>query len=352
MQHSLKTCVHNSHIFAEIGEKMSSLGFPKTAEQCQSRMKRLKKTYRRYCHSRRSGRPVSFRYYNLLAPVLGDSSEYADEDASPADAAPQPFAEKAPDMFEQLVGGHFLQADLSRKTPWSEQETRTLLQIWGEDPVQLTLKGSQKNRHVFDYISEKMNNRGYIRTTDQCYSRIKRLKYGFLHEKQDFKFFSEMDGIFRKQLKADDSDSDLLVPEEPDVGAAEPELSRAVSSAQWLPENSKQIWTDGETEALLNIWSSGDIQQMLKGSAINKQIYSQVSELMANQGFLRTPEQCQNRIKRLKANFRQFLEGRKGERQEFKFFDQMVQLFGNKYIINSDPVAEDAADGVDLTQSS
>lgn len=50
---------------------------------------------------------------------------------------------------------------------------------------------------------------------------------------------------------------------------------------------------------------------MLKGSAINKQIYSQVSERMASRGFLRTPEQCQNRIKRLKANFRQFLEGRK-----------------------------------------
>lgn len=33
----------------------------------------------------------------------------------------------------------------------------------------------------------------------------------------------------------------------------------------------------------------------------------------------------------------------RGERQEFKFFDQMVQLFGNKYIINSDPVAEDGA---------
>lgn len=78
-----------------------------------------------------------------------------------------------------------------------------------------------------------------------------------------------------------------------------------------MPENSKQIWTDGETEALLNVWRSGDIQQMLKGSAMNKQIYSQVSELMASRGFLRTPEQCQNRIKRLKANFRQFLEGRR-----------------------------------------
>lgn len=53
VQHSLKTCVHNSHIFAEIAEKMSGVGFPKTAEQCQSRMKRLKKTYRRYCNSRR-----------------------------------------------------------------------------------------------------------------------------------------------------------------------------------------------------------------------------------------------------------------------------------------------------------
>lgn len=53
VQHSLKTCVHNSHIFAEIAEKMSGSGFPKTAEQCQSRMKRLKKTYRRCCHSRR-----------------------------------------------------------------------------------------------------------------------------------------------------------------------------------------------------------------------------------------------------------------------------------------------------------
>lgn len=67
--------------------------------------------------------------------------------------------------------------------PWSDQETRTLLDIWGEDTVQVTLRGSLKNRHVFEYISEKMNDSGFMRTTDQCYSRIKRLKYGFHHEK-------------------------------------------------------------------------------------------------------------------------------------------------------------------------
>lgn len=57
------------------------------------------------------------------------------------------------------------------------------MDIWGEDTVQLTLRGSLKNRHVFEYISEKMNDSGFMRTTDQCYSRIKRLKYGFHHEK-------------------------------------------------------------------------------------------------------------------------------------------------------------------------
>lgn len=49
----------------------------------------------------------------------------------------------------------------------------------------------------------------------------------FVACRQDFKFFSEMDGIFRKQLKVDDSDSsDLLAPEEPEEYGAEAELGR------------------------------------------------------------------------------------------------------------------------------
>lgn len=53
VQHSLKTCVRNGHVFADISEKMATLGYLRTAEQCQTRIKRLKKTYRRYCNSRR-----------------------------------------------------------------------------------------------------------------------------------------------------------------------------------------------------------------------------------------------------------------------------------------------------------
>ncbi|XP_029318417.1 uncharacterized protein LOC115028663 [Cottoperca gobio] len=343
VQHSLKTCVRNGHIFADISEKMTTVGYLRTAEQCHSRIKRLKKSYRRYCNSwRNGGRPTVFRYFHLLAPVLGDDSMCADVDSAAADTALQPLMDKDPDMDEQPSASH-LMSDQSRKTPWSDQETRTLLEIWGEDNVQLTLRGCLKNRHVFDYVSEKMGDGGFIRTSEQCYTRIKRLKYGFLHEKEEYKFFSEMDEIFRRELKVDDSVADTSVAEEPDDCTQ----NQVSSGTQWVAESSKLPWSDGETEALLDIWGSEEVQENLKGCTKNKHIFIQIAEVMASQGYMRTPEQCQTRIKRLRANFRHFLEGRKGEKQECKFFDQLVQIFGSKYVTNADPLADDTADGAE-----
>lgn len=83
------------------------------------------------------------------------------------------------------------------------------------------------------------------------------------------------------------------------------------SGTQWAADSSKLPWSDRETEALLDIWGNEEIQKNLKGCTKNKHIFIQISEVMASQGYLRTPEQCQTRIKRLKANFRHFLEGRK-----------------------------------------
>ncbi|XP_075886350.1 uncharacterized protein LOC142890909 isoform X2 [Nelusetta ayraudi] len=343
VQHNLKTCVHNSHIFVEIAEKMASMGYLRTAEQFHARIKRLKKTYRRYCNNRRNGRPAAFRYFNLLAPVLGDKSGYLDVDVSM-----QTMMDGEADLYEQPAAGSLLiQADPGRRMPWSEHETRTLLRIWGEDTVQLTLRGSLKNRHVFEYISEKMNDNGFTRTTDQCYTRIKRLKYGFHHEKEDFKFFAEMNEIFRKRPEADSPVPDTSVSDEPEDCTIVPEPSKVAPAAQWTPENAKQIWSDSETEALLEIWCGQNVQDSLKGSASNRLVYTQIAEVLVSQGYMRTPDQCQNRIKRLKANFRQFLEGKRGEKQECKFFEQLVPVFGSKYMTKSDSPADDAADGAE-----
>lgn len=46
----------------------------------------------------RSGRPTAFRYFDLLAPVLGDKSRYSDVDSGPADVTMQPLMDNEPDM--------------------------------------------------------------------------------------------------------------------------------------------------------------------------------------------------------------------------------------------------------------
>ncbi|XP_034019841.1 uncharacterized protein zgc:113263 [Thalassophryne amazonica] len=348
IQHSLKTCIRNSHIFADIAEKLSTAGYRRTAEQCHTRIQGLKKTYRRFCNNQRSGgRPAAFRYFHLLAPVLSDLSLYADVENFSTDSSLQPLMDNDIDMYEQASTSS-LQADLSRKMPWSDHETRVLLEIWGEDDVQLTLKGCLRNRHVFQYIAEKMSAHGFSRTSEQCYTRIKRLKFGFLHEKEDFRFFREMEGIFRKGLAVAGSVADAFVADEMSDSSMMPVQHQG---NHWAADNSKVTWSDGETKLLLDIWGSEEIQENLKSCAKNKHIFSQISEAMVNQGFLRTPEQCQTRIKRLRTNFRHFLEGRKGEKQECKFFDQLLHIFGSKYI-NPDTLAEESTDDVELVSCS
>ena len=73
--------------------------------------------------------------------------------------------------------------------------------------------------------------------------------------------------------------------------------------------SAKLPWSDGETRILLQIWGREDVQGDLKSSTKNKNTYAHISQAMASQGYQRTAMQCQSRIKRLKANFRQFCEG-------------------------------------------
>ncbi|XP_053719312.1 uncharacterized protein zgc:113263 isoform X3 [Synchiropus splendidus] len=314
VQLSLKMSVRNGHVYADIADKMAALGYTRTAEQCQNRIKRLKKTYRRHCNSRRNGARAAFQYFHLMDPVLNGSSA---EDVSTSWSLP---AEK-----ENKVSTSQPTPDSAKKTPWSEQETRTLLQVWGDDGVQLTLRGCQKNRHVFNYISDRMSDSGYSRTPDQCYTRIKRLKHGFLHEKEEFKFFVEMEEIFSRDLSVDES-----VAEEPDEVPAEQESEAVPAEVQWTSDTTKHPWGDPETRVLLEIWGSEDMQESLRSCTKNKHVFVLISEAMVGRGYPRTPEQCQTRIKRLRANFRHFLDGRKGE-NECKFFQQLSHIFGDKY---------------------
>ncbi|KAL0962925.1 hypothetical protein UPYG_G00347210 [Umbra pygmaea] len=352
VQGSLRGCVRNGHIFAEISEKLASMGHLKTAEQCHSRVKRLRDNYHQCLRSGRNrGEPSMFRYHSFLEPVLGNSNLSGDAeivdlcDDVPSDDEDRSYASTS---FSYTV------TEASRKMPWSDRETQALLEVWGEDRVQLSLRGCLKNRHVFEYISQRMMAQGFIRTAEQCHTRVKRLKASFHHDKRECKYYDQMEEIFSRELNVESLAVESLDNEEAAVCESPLDVEQMEASRR-LTDGTKFPWSDDETKVLLSIWGSDEVQEDLKGCTRNKHIFSEISQAMANQGYVRTAEQCQSRVKRLKANFRQFCEGKRvgGEKVECKFYDQFVHIFKNKYV-TCDSLAEGshgAADGGEVPGS-
>ena len=64
----------------------------------------------------------------------------------------------------------------NRGTPWSDEEVRALIAIWGESNVQEELDGAVRNKVVFQDISKKMLEQGRNRNWEQCRTKKKNLK--------------------------------------------------------------------------------------------------------------------------------------------------------------------------------
>ena len=63
-------------------------------------------------------------------------------------------------------------------------------------------------------------------------------------------------------------------------------------------------WDRSETMALIDIWSDDAIQGQLEGMKRNKKVFQTISDKLAERGFTRTYEQCQNKVKALKKDYK------------------------------------------------
>lgn len=77
-----------------------------------------------------------------------------------------------------------MQANTTRGFLWSDVETRTLLNIWGEQDIQTALEGNFRNSFVYRDVSRRLGAMGFDRTPEQCRVRIKSLKRQFLLAKE------------------------------------------------------------------------------------------------------------------------------------------------------------------------
>ncbi|XP_063074204.1 uncharacterized protein zgc:113263, partial [Engraulis encrasicolus] len=335
VQRGLKDVLHSGTVFSDVSQRLLNLGYSKSPEQCRWKFKTLRQDFRQ-CHERRKhgGKPVLCRYYRFLEPILGHVNLSSDSGDLSHDGSIDTPADSDQDTeSQQAARKRRAMGESSPKVPWSDRETRALLGIWGEDRVQCSLRGCLKNRHIFRHISRRLRTQGFTRTAQQCQTRVKRLKARFFHDKEDCKFYGQLEQIFLKEISSSSlSEETLDMPGEREQENSEPGCTKSPAAGPpapapsgpdlpatpappappappWAPECPKLPWTDSETQALIDIWGSDGVQSSLSGCVKNKHIFTQISRAMAERGYARTAEQCQSRVKRLKTSYRQCAVG-------------------------------------------
>ena len=93
----------------------------------------------------------------------------------------------------------------SRGASWGENETKTLIAVWGDEKIQAELGGRMRTKQVFEKIGQRMKSKKYGRDTEQCKTKIKNLKKAYMNVKDNNSksgnnkvtcpFFEELDAV-------------------------------------------------------------------------------------------------------------------------------------------------------------
>ncbi|XP_042578585.1 uncharacterized protein LOC109063774 isoform X1 [Cyprinus carpio] len=327
-QRELRGVLQNGHIFAMISKKMAAHGYIRTAEQCQSRVKRLKLCFKQSYESKHieGKEPVEFKFYKQMERIMANeepcSSQIKEEETT--DIEYQVYKYQEIETATNCM-------DDRKKVAWSDAETLILLQLWGNEQIQQNLQRCPHNGHIYSEISEKLNAHGYLRSAEQCHTRIKRLKISYRHcrdsmsspeaECVEFKFYDMMEDIFQRNASS--------------KGSGDNESNKGIKSESQDTCNSVDqttSWSDSETVALIDVWAENEVQEALRGSVLNIHMFTDIAEKLNSQAFFKTPEQCRWKIKNLTKNFRQCYERKKCgiEKVDCKYYDKLEQVLGDE----------------------
>ena len=103
-------------------------------------------------------------------------------------------------------------------------------------------------------------------------------------------------------------------------------------------------WTHEEVFKLISIWSDATIQEKLEGCRRNSQVYKKISDDLRSAGFARTLEQCREKIKKLKTEYKKIKYKRdqtgQGRYPEWEYFDALNEVLGHKHSTKPPVVVE------------
>ena len=119
-----------------------------------------------------------------------------------------------------------------------------------------------------------------------------------------------------------------------------------------MASSSGSTWNKEETLRLIDIWGDDRIQAQLEGAHRNRNVYMKIAREMSEAGYQRTLEQCRDKIKKLKGEYKKLKDkcGKTGEgRRNWDYFEAMDSILGHKPATHPqvviDTMAEDTGPG-------
>jgi len=92
-------------------------------------------------------------------------------------------------------------------------------------------------------------------------------------------------------------------------------------------------WSVDEVTTFLHLIADDKIQRELDGTTRNLKVFKEVSALLSVRGYSRTFQQCRDKLKKLKSEYRAIKDhnGRSGsDRRSWKWFDLMDDIYGHR----------------------
>ena len=109
-------------------------------------------------------------------------------------------------------------------------------------------------------------------------------------------------------------------------------------------------WGQDEVLKLIAIWADDRVQAQLEDCHRNRDVFERVAKLLREEAYERTFEQCHEKIKKLKGDYRKVKDkqGKTGEgRKDWEYFDVLDAVLGHKPATQPHIVVDILADTAD-----
>ncbi|XP_060932320.1 1-aminocyclopropane-1-carboxylate synthase-like protein 1 [Limanda limanda] len=87
-------------------------------------------------------------------------------------------------------------------------------------------------------------------------------------------------------------------------------------------------WTDPEIVELLQLWSDEAVQVELESSLRNQRVFDRIAHVLRDKGIFRTGDQCREKIKKMKLEYRRIKDNHK--MRSWRFYDVMDRVLANR----------------------